>query len=115
MKIIVAIVQPFMLSKITHVLEQMDGFPGMTVSDVRGFGREKHLDQSVPHGRNEDLVEFVPKARIEIVARDAMVEAIVNTLAGAAHTGNRGDGKIFVWNVDRAVRIKTGESGDAAV
>ncbi len=115
MKMITAIVQPFMLSKITHLLEQIPAFPGMTVSDARGFGREKHGEPTQPHRRAEDLVEYVPKTRIEIVARDEMVQQIVDTIKGAAHTGNRGDGKIFVWPIGQAVRIKTGESGDDAV
>lgn len=115
MQMIMAVVQPHMLTKVTHVLEQIAGFPGMTVTDVRGFGREKHLDHARPHRREEDLVEYVTKTRIEIVAHDEMVDQIVNTLSGAAHTGNRGDGKIFVWPISRALRITTGETGNAAV
>jgi nitrogen regulatory protein PII len=116
MKIITAIVQPFMLSKITHALEEIDGFPGMTVTDARGFGREKSAhDKGAPHRVIEDFVEYVKKTRIEIVARDEIVEQIVETIARAAHTGNRGDGKIFVWPVERALRIQTGETDDAAV
>ena len=116
MRIIAAIVQPFMLSKVTSALEAIEGFPGMTVVDARGFGREKSAhDKGAPHRVIEDFVEYVKKTRIEIVARDEMVEPIVETIARAAHTGNRGDGKIFVWPVERAVRIQTGETGDAAV
>lgn len=116
MKIITAIVQPFMLSKITHALEEIDGFPGMTVTDARGFGREKSAhDKGAPHRVIEDFVEYVKKTRIEIVARDEIVEQIVETIARAAHTGNRGDGKVFVWPVERALRIQTGEVDEAAV
>ena len=116
MKIITAIVQPFMLSKITHALEDIDGFPGMTVTDARGFGREKSShDKGAPHRVIEDFVEYVKKTRIEIVARDEIVEQIVATIARAAHTGNRGDGKVFVWPVERALRIQTGETDEAAV
>jgi nitrogen regulatory protein PII len=118
MKIITAIVQPFKLSKVTSALEQIDGFPGMTVTDVRGFGREKssHIHEENGHGRGiEDLVEYIEKSRIEIVASDEIVDEIVETIARVAHTGNRGDGKIFVWSVERAVRIKTGETGAPAV
>ena len=116
MKIITAMVQPFMLSKVTSALESIDGFPGMTVTDARGFGREKSLhDQGTPHSVREDFVEYVKKARIEIVARDEMVEHIVETIVKTAHTGNRGDGKVFVWPVERAIRIQTGEEQEAAV
>lgn len=116
MKIITAMVQPFMLSKVTGALEALDGFPGMTVTDVRGFGREKSAhDADAPHRVIEEFVEYVKKARIEIVARDEMVDLIVETIVRAAHTGNRGDGKVFVWPVERAVRIQTGEKGDAAI
>src|SRR6266487_4441351 len=90
MKIVTAMVQPFMLSKVTSALEAIDGFPGMTVTDVRGFGREKSLhDRGAPHSVREDFVEYVKKVRIEIVARDEMVERIVETIVSAAHTGNR--------------------------
>lgn len=114
MKMITAIVQPFMLSKVTHALEEIDGFPGMTITDARGFGREK-TDKGAPHRVIEDFVEYVKKTRIEIVARDEMVERIVSTIVRVAHTGNRGDGKVFVWPVERAVRIQTGETDDAAL
>ena len=116
MKIITAIVQPFMLSKVTGALEEIEGFPGMTVTDVRGFGREKSThDQGTPHRVIEDYVEYIKKARIEIVAREEMVDSIVETIARVAHTGNKGDGKVFVWPVERAVRIKTGETNESAV
>lgn len=116
MKIITAMVQPFMLSKVTSALEEIKGFPGMTVTDVRGFGREKgeHV-RGVPHRVIEEFVEYVKKARIEIVARDEMVEEIIATIVRVAHTGNRGDGKVFVWPVERAVRIQTGETDEQAV
>lgn len=116
MKIITAMVQPFMLSKVTGALEEIDGFPGMTVTDVRGFGREKSTHgKGAPHRAIEDFVEYVKKARIEIVARDEMVDSIVETIVRTAHTGNRGDGKVFVWPVEQAVRIQTGETNELAV
>ena len=116
MKIITAIVQPFMLSKVTHALEEIEGFPGMTITDARGFGREKSAhDKGAPHRVIEDFVEYVKKTRIEIVAHDEMVEQIVDTISRAAHTGNRGDGKVFVWQVERALRIQTGETDETAV
>jgi nitrogen regulatory protein P-II 2 len=116
MKMIVAVVQPFRLSKVTQALEEIRGFPGMTVTDVRGFGREKSVhEEGAPHRIIEDFVEYVKKVRIEIAARDEMVATIVETIARVAHTGNRGDGKIFVAALDDAVRIQTGETGDTAL
>ena len=116
MKIITAMVQPFMLSRVTGALEEIEGFPGMTVTDARGFGREKGQHaRGAPHRVVEEFVEYVKKARVEIVARDEMVDLIVETITRAAHTGNPGDGKVFVWPVERAVRIQTGETDDSAL
>lgn len=115
MKLITAIVQPFMLTKITHALEEIDRFPGLSISDVRGFGREKHEQSAGEHRRADDIVDFVRKSRIDIVAPDDLVETIVQTIERLAHTGNRGDGKIFVTAVESAVRIRTGERDAAAL
>ena len=116
MKMIAAVIQPFMLTRLTRALEEIEDFPGMTVIDVQGFGREKaHHDPGSRHSRIEDVVDFVKKVRVEIVAHNFMVDQIVKTIAETAHTGNRGDGKIFVLSVEHAVRIKTGEAGDAAI
>jgi nitrogen regulatory protein PII len=116
MKIITAMVQPFMLSKVTGALEEIEGFPGMTVTDVRGFGREKGSHaKGAPHRIIDDFVEYVKKARIEIVARDEMADLIVDTIVRTAHTGNAGDGKVFVWSVDQAIRIQTGETDENAL
>lgn len=112
MKLITAIIQPFMLTKVMHQLEAVNAFPGMTVSDVRGFGREKVQHR---HRPGEEATDFVKKVRIDIAASDAMATEIVNVLVSAAHTGNEGDGKVFVYSLDSAVRIKTGETGDAAL
>ncbi|HWP45069.1 MAG TPA: P-II family nitrogen regulator [Blastocatellia bacterium] len=116
MKMITAMIQPFRLSKVTYALQEIEGFPGLTITDVRGFGREKSRhEEGAPHRVIEDFVEYVKKVRIEVVARDEMVEQIVETIKRVAHTGNRGDGKIFVWPVEHAVRIQTGEMDEAAV
>ena len=97
MKIITAMVQTFMLSKVTRALEEIEGFPGMTVTDVRGFGREKGAHaHGTPHRVIEDFVTYIRKARIEIVTHDEMVDEIVETIARTAYTGNPGDGKVFV-------------------
>jgi nitrogen regulatory protein P-II 1 len=116
MKMIVAVIQPFMLAKVTHALEHVDGFPGITIEDVRGFGREKATHEHREHHRLfEDVVDYVKKVRLEIVAHDDMVESIVTTIVQTAHTGNPGDGKVFVWPVESAVRIMTSEHGEKAV
>ena len=111
MKIITAMVQPFMLHKIVSALEGIEGFPGMTLTDVRGFGRRRSPREE--HSMHID--DFHEKSRIEIVASDELAKRIVTALAEAAHTGNDGDGKVFVWPVDYAVRIQTGETDEAAV
>jgi nitrogen regulatory protein P-II 1 len=111
MKIITAMIQPFMLNKVTSALKAIEGFPGMTVTEARGFGRRRSLrEHHSPH-----LDEFKEKTRLEIVAPDEKAEQIVEALARAAHTGNSGDGKVFVWPVESAVRIQTGEQGEAAL
>lgn len=116
MKMIMAVIQPFQLSKLTHALERIDGFPGITIVDVRGFGREKATQQHREHhNRIDDVVDYVKKARIEIVAHDEMVDAIVTTIVETAHTGNPGDGKVFVWPIGAAVRIMTRERDEAAI
>ncbi len=99
-----------MLGKVTNALEEMDGFPGMTVTDVRGFGRRIiALEEDAP------LEDFIEKVRIEVVAHDEMVETIVDAIVRIAHTGNHGDGKVFVWPVDEAVRIRNGDTNDLAI
>ena len=116
MKMITAIIQPFMLSKVTHALERIERFPGMTVSDVQGFGREKATHERDARRRSiDEVVDFVKKTRLDIVAHDEMTPEIVRAIASTAHTGNRGDGKIFVQSLEDAVRIKTGDTGEAAI
>ncbi len=113
MKMSTAIVQPFMLSNVTHALEELEGFPGMTVLDARGFGaaRQRALhEKGAAHFK-----DFNEKARIEIVARDEDVARIVETIVCVAHTGKVGDGKVFVWPVEHAVRIQTGEQDERAL
>ena len=108
MKEIKAFIQPFMLGKVAKALEGIPEFPGLSVSDVRGFGRGKIEKRA-------RVVEFVSKVKIEIVAKAEMVGIIVDTIERHAHTGNMGDGKIFVSNVERAVRIRTGEKDEEAI
>jgi nitrogen regulatory protein PII len=110
MKIITAMIQPFMLEKVVEALEGIEDFPGITVTDVRGFGCRSETPET-----HALLDFFIEKTRIEIVARHEMVKQIVDTIVRSAHTGNRGDGKVFVWPVEQAFRIRTGETGDEAI
>jgi len=113
MKEVRAYVQTFMLEHVIEALLAIPGFPGISVTDARGFGCER----AAPHeaGPAEELTDFTPKLRLEIVAPDDLSDRIVRAIAGAARTGNRGDGKIFVADVARAVRVRTGEEDDAAL
>ena len=112
MKMITAIIQPFKLDEVVLALERIPAFPGLTVTQCRGFGREK----VEPHERSaaEAVTDFIDKIRLEVAASDDLAGEIVDAIARAAHTGRRGDGKVFVWALDRAVRIVTlGEGEDA--
>lgn len=113
MKEIKAIIQPFMLSKVISALKEIEGLPGVTVdTSVRGFGKGRAA--GAPSLIVEDLVEYVPKAKLEIVVPDDLVEAVLAVIQKNAHTGNAGDGKIFVYNVEEVVKIRSGERGAGA-
>lgn len=113
MKEITAIIQPFMLSKVAWALQNIDGLPGMTVTKVQGFGRGKA--KGAPHRIVEDLIDYVPKVKIELIVNDDMEEEVVRTIVKNAHTGNKGDGKIFVAELKNVIRIRTGEEGELGV
>jgi nitrogen regulatory protein P-II 1 len=112
MKKIEAIIQPFRLEPVKEALHAIS-VQGMTVTEVKGFGRQKGL-REVYRGM-EYQVDFLPKVKIEIVTSDDKVAAIVETITAKARTGRIGDGKIFVYPVAEVIRIRTGEKGDAAV
>src|SRR4030067_1480037 len=111
-KSVTASIQSFKLSAVTRALQEIPGFPGMTVSDCRGFGKEKGREG--PHRVIEDLIDYIPKIRIEIMLKDEMVDTVVETIAKVAHTGTPGDGKIFVYDIEKAVRIKNFKYGGEA-
>ncbi len=113
MKEIKAIIQPFLLSKVVEALKEIEGLPGVTVSDVRGFGRARAVGS--PDTVVDGTVEYVKKAKLEIVVPDRLVATVVRTIRDKAHTGNPGDGKIFVYEVDDVIRIRTGEQGEAGI
>lgn len=113
MKEIKAYIKPHKLSKVTLALHKVEGLTGMSVVDVRGFGRGRGKD--APHRIVDDLVDYVPHVKIEIVCTDDKIEEIVSTIEKEAHTGLRGDGKIYISTIDDAIRIETGDRGEAAV
>ena len=112
MKKIEAIIQPFKLEPVKEALHQL-AVTGMTVTGVKGFGRQKGL-REVYRGL-EYQVDFLPKVKIEVVARDEQVEAIANAIIAQARTGKVGDGKIFIYPMAEVIRIRTGEKGEEAV
>jgi nitrogen regulatory protein P-II 1 len=112
MKKIEAIIKPFKLDDVKEALTGI-GVVGMTVSEVRGFGRQKGHTELYRGG--EYTIDFLPKIKVEIVVSDQLVSKVVDIVAGAAKTGNIGDGKIFVHPVDTAVRIRTGERDEGAL
>ena len=112
MKKIEAIVKPFKLDDVKDKLSTI-GIQGMTVSEVRGFGRQKGHTE-IYRGA-EYVVHFLPKIKIEVVVPDSQVSEVVEAIRSAANTGKIGDGKIFVIPVDECVRIRTGESGEQAL
>ncbi|MCL6622807.1 MAG: P-II family nitrogen regulator [Syntrophobacterales bacterium] len=112
MKKIEAIIQPFKLEAVKEALHGIS-VQGMTVTEVKGFGRQKGL-REVYRGM-EYQVDFLPKVKIEVIAPDDKAESIVTTIMNAARTGRIGDGKIFVYPVAEVIRIRTGETGDAAI
>lgn len=113
MKEIKAFIQPIKLSAVTKALQDISGFPGMTVSDCRGFGKEKGRGST--HRVVDDLIDYVPKVRIEVMVKDELLDQVVETITKTAHTGKPGDGKIFVYDIERSVRIKTLEEGEETI
>jgi nitrogen regulatory protein PII len=112
MKLITAIIKPFKLDEVREALAEV-GIQGMTVSEVKGFGRQKGHTEL--YRGAEYSIDFLPKLRIEVAVSDDLVERAIESLSGAAHTGKIGDGKIFVAPLEQVIRIRTGESGDAAL
>lgn len=112
MKMIMAVVKPFKLDAVRKALTEI-GVEGMTASEAKGFGRQK--GQTEIYRGAEYNVEFLPKIRIEVVVDDERVETVIEAVRTAAHSGQIGDGKIFVYDIQQAMRIRTGETGDAAL
>jgi nitrogen regulatory protein P-II 1 len=112
MKKIEAIIKPFKLDEVKDALNEV-GIQGMTVTEVKGFGRQKGHTEL--YRGAEYVVDFIPKIKLEIVTSDSLVTKVVEIIEKTAKTGKIGDGKIFVYPIDEAVRIRTGERGETAV
>jgi nitrogen regulatory protein P-II 2 len=112
MKLIMAIIKPFKLDDVREALTPL-GVQGLTVSEVKGFGRQK--GQTEIYRGAEYHVNFLPKVKIEVAVAADLAEAVVEAIVKAAHTGKIGDGKIFMMDIDRAVRIRTGETDNEAL
>lgn len=112
MKLIEAIIKPFKLDEVKDALLEI-GIQGMTVSEVKGFGRQKGHKET--YRGQEYTIEFVPKVKIEVAVQDSQVPRVLETISRAAKTGSIGDGKIFVRDLTSVVRIRTGETGETAL
>lgn len=112
MKKIEAIIKPFKLDEVKDALNEI-GIQGMTVTEVKGFGRQKGHTEL--YRGAEYVVDFIPKIKIEVVISDGLAPKVVDAIEKAAKTGKIGDGKIFVYTIEDVIRIRTGERGEAAV
>ena len=112
MKKIEAIIKPFKLDEVREALSDI-GVTGLTVTEVKGFGRQKGHTEL--YRGAEYVVDFLPKVKVEVIVQDSLVDRAIEAIVKAARTGKIGDGKIFVTTVEQVVRIRTGESGEAAI
>jgi nitrogen regulatory protein P-II 2 len=112
MKYIIAIIKPFKLDDVRETLSEI-GVQGITVTEVKGFGRQKGHTEL--YRGAEYVVDFLPKIKLEIAIDESLAEHAIEAITKAAHTGKIGDGKIFVWPLEQAIRIRTGETGASAL
>jgi len=112
MKLITAVIKPFKLDDVREALSQI-GIQGITVSEVKGFGRQKGHTEL--YRGAEYVVDFLPKIKIEAAVKSDLVDQTIEAITNAANTGKIGDGKIFVTSLEQTIRIRTGETGDAAI
>ena len=112
MKKVEAIIKPFKLDEVREALSEL-GVSGLTVTEVKGFGRQKGHTEL--YRGAEYVVDFLPKIKLEVVVTAAMLDTVVEAIVKAAHTGKIGDGKIFVSQIERVIRIRTGETDDSAI
>lgn len=114
MKEIKAIIQPFMLTKVIEALCEISNFPGLTITKVQGFGKEK-CKNSIPHKQIEEIINYVPKVKLEIIGNDEMLDVVVNAILRHAHTGKKVMGKYLSMMSRILIRIMTGERVQEAV
>jgi nitrogen regulatory protein PII len=112
MKLVTAIIKPFKLDDVRAALSEI-GVSGMTVTEVKGFGRQRGHTEL--YRGAEYVIDFVPKTRVEVAVKGDLVERVVEAVVKAARTGKVGDGKIFITAIERAIRIRTGETDEAAI
>jgi nitrogen regulatory protein P-II 2 len=112
MKLVTAIIKPFRLDDVRNALAEV-GVNGMTVTEVKGFGRQRGHTEL--YRGAEYVVDFLPKSKVEVAVADELVERVIEAITNAARTGKVGDGKIFVTDLSQVIRIRTGESGDSAI
>ncbi len=112
MKLVVAVIKPFKLDEVREALSAI-GVQGITVSEVKGFGRQKGHTEL--YRGTEYVIDFLPKTKIEIAVDNSLLESAIEAISNAANSGKIGDGKIFVTPLEQAIRIRTGESGPAAL
>ena len=112
MKLITAVIKPFKLDEVRESLADV-GITGLTVTEVKGFGRQKGHTEL--YRGAEYVVDFLPKIKVEVAIQDEQVDAVIDAIVRAAHTGKIGDGKIFVTTLEQVLRIRTGETGDIAL
>jgi nitrogen regulatory protein P-II 2 len=112
MKFVTAIIKPFKLDEVREALSTM-GVSGITVTEVKGFGRQKGHTEL--YRGAEYVVDFLPKVKIEVAIKSDLLDQAIEAISKAAQTGKIGDGKIFVWDLEQVVRIRTGESGESAI
>ena len=112
MKLVTAIIKPFKLDEVKEALHDV-GITGITVLEAKGFGRQKGHTEL--YRGAEYVVDFLPKIKIEVAVADALLDQVIEAVTQAAHTGKIGDGKIFVTSLEQIIRIRTGETGEAAI
>ncbi|MDD9858189.1 MAG: P-II family nitrogen regulator [Gammaproteobacteria bacterium] len=112
MKLVVAIIKPFKLDDVRSALSEA-GIQGMTVTEVKGFGRQKGHTEL--YRGAEYVIDFLPKVKLEVAVEDSMLDQVVETVSSAAMTGKVGDGKLFVYNIEQIIRIRTGEKDADAI